>query len=287
MKHILITGAGSYIGTSFEAYLKQWPDAYRVDTVDMIGDDWRSTDFSVYDTVFHVAGIAHRKETSQNRHLYYEVNRDLAVETAKVAKANGVKQFILLSSMSVYGLTVGRIQKNTVPHPRNAYGDSKLQADEEIKKLENANFRFACLRPPMVYGKGCKGNYQSLRTFALKSPIFPDYENRRSMIYIGNLCEFVRNVIEEEKDGLFFPQNASYVRTSDFVKAIAEANGKKIRLIKAFNFAITLLSVGVVKKVFGDLIYELTDPVDQYTFEHSVSMTETDAEHIFCGAWNE
>lgn len=261
MKKILITGANSYIGTSFEKYMAQFGDEYQIDTVDMIDGTWREKDFSGYDSVFHVAGIAHQKETLENAHLYYEVNRNLAVATAKKAKREGVKQFILLSSMSVYGMETGVITKQTVPNPKSHYGKSKLQADEIIEKLNCDTFKVAILRPPMVYGNGCKGNYQRLRKFALKSPIFPDYPNKRSMVYIDNLCEFVKCVIDEGEDGVFFPQNAEYVNTSEMVRTIAEENGRKLYFTKAFNPIIKIMSFGIIKKVFGSLTYKDNDVI--------------------------
>ena len=181
MKNILITGANSYVGTSFEKWLSQWPDKYHVDTIDMIDGTWREKSFAGYDAVFHVAGIAHRKETKQNAHLYYEVNRDLAIETAKKAKAEGVSQFIFMSSMSVYGMETGVITRDTVPNPKNHYGKSKFEAEQGITALEDESFRVAVLRPPMIYGKGCKGNYQKLAKLARITPVFPDIENKRSM----------------------------------------------------------------------------------------------------------
>ena len=274
MKHVLIAGTQSYIGDSFKKYLEQWPEEYTVTELETKGLMPSPEMFEKIDTIFCVAGIAHIKETEENRHLYFDVNRDLVVDIAKNAKTAGVKQFILLSSMSVYGLEVGKISKTTTPAPTSAYGKSKLEADEEIKQLEDNSFKFCCLRPPMVYGKGCKGNYQSLRAFALKSPIFPQYDNKRSMIYIGNLCEFVKEAIDEEKQGLFFPQNAEYTRTSDMVREIAECNGKKITLTRAFNWAITICGLGVVKKVFGDLVYEPVDTVGKFKLEESIRITE-------------
>ena len=272
MKKVLITGAKSYIGESVRNYLS--PEQYQVEIKDTMGWKPQPSDFSGFDVVFNVAGIAHIKETDENRHLYFDVNRDLVVEIAKNAKTAGVKQFILLSSMSVYGMEVGRINKNTKPNPKSAYGKSKFEADKEIKKLEDDSFLFACLRPPMVYGKGCKGNYQALREFALKSPIFPQYSNRRSMIYIGNLCKFVKECIDQEKRGLFFPQNAEYTNTSEMVKLIAECYGKKIRMTKVFNWAIDKCDVGIVKKVFGDLVYEPVDQVGKYSLYESIKQTE-------------
>lgn len=112
-KRILITGENSYIGSSFANWLQQWPEDYAVDTVDMIDDGWKNRSFAGYDVVFHVAGIAHIKETSQNAELYYQVNRDLAFEVAEKAKKDGVNQFIFVSSMSVYGLEQGVIHRNS------------------------------------------------------------------------------------------------------------------------------------------------------------------------------
>lgn len=274
MKHILIAGANSYIGESFKEYMKQYPDQYFVAEIETKGLEPTPELFKGNDVVFCVAGIAHIKETNENRHLYYEVNRDLVIKIAKAAKEAGVKQFILLSSMSVYGLTVGHIMKDTIPAPNTAYGDSKLQADKEIKKLEDPDFIFTCLRPPMVYGKNCTGNYKTLRKFALKIPIFPEFGNKRSMVYIGNLCQFVKDCIDLERGGLFFPQNEDYVNTSSMVKMVAEQHGKRLRTTKIFNWAIKIFPLKVVKKVFGNLTYEPVDTVGKYEFSESIKLTE-------------
>lgn len=257
MKNVLITGANSYIGLSFEKWVAQYPNMYSVDTVDMIDGTWKNKDFSQYDSVFHVAGIAHIRETKKNAELYYKVNRDLAVITAQKAKSDGVKQFIYLSSMSVYGIETGIITGATIPNPRNNYGKSKLQAEEQIKNLEDENFRIAVLRPPMVYGQGCKGNYQTLAKYALKLPVFPNIQNKRSMIYIDNLSEFVRCLIDNGESGLFCPQNKEYVCTSEMIKLIACMHGKKIRLTGFFNpliKALITLKIKYINKVFGDLV---------------------------------
>ena len=274
MKRILITGANSYIGEAVREYLQREPDRYTVEVADTLTLDPVPETFRGYDAVFNVAGIAHVRETDKNRHLYYEVNRDLVLRIAKGAKEAGVGQFILLSTMSVYGMTTGHITKQTPVRPANAYGESKAMADEALTQLADEKFLFCCLRPPMVYGKGCKGNYQSLRSFALKSPLFPDYDNERSMIYIGNLCAFVKDCIDKEASGLFFPQNAEYMNTSRMVAQIAAAHHKKIRLTKLFNWAINIFRIGVVKKVFGTLTYEKTDLVDLFGTEESLLLTE-------------
>lgn len=273
MKRILITGANSYIGTSFENYMKQWPDEYHIDTVDMIDGSWRKKSFTGYDTVFHVAGIAHQKETKKNRDLYYKVNRDLAIETVKKAKADGVQQFIFMSSMSVYGMDTGVITRDTKPNPKSNYGKSKLQAEEGIKDLADDDFNIAVLRPPMVYGKGCKGNFQSVVKIVEKFPFFPLCNNKRSMIYIDNLLEFIKLLIDINSNGLFFPQNKDYMNTVDMAKFIATALGKPVHLSKMAGYGVFILRpyLSMLKKAFGDLIYSETEE-----FEFSYNKNERD-----------
>ncbi|MTL36907.1 NAD-dependent epimerase/dehydratase family protein, partial [Turicibacter sanguinis] len=168
MKKILITGANSYIGTSFEKWVKQWPGQYQVDTIDLIDSTWRETSFKGYDCVYHVAGIAHLKQTEDNKNLYYKVNRDLAIEVAQRAKVDGVYHFIFLSSMSVYGIEQGHITRDTNPNPNCHYGKSKYEAENVILRLVDENYKISILRPPMVYGKGCKGNFIKLNQFTNK-----------------------------------------------------------------------------------------------------------------------
>ena len=200
MKKILITGANSYIGTSFATYMMQWQQEYQADTIDMIDGSWREKSFAGYDSVFHVAGIAHistKKLDEQAREKYWKVNALLPVEVTQKAKAEGVGQFIFLSSMSVYG-EHGSIKhpvvitRETKPVPKDIYSQSKLKAEEGILPLHDEGFRVCILRPPMIYGPGCKGNYQLLEKAALKLPFFPDIRNERSMLFIDNLCAYVK-----------------------------------------------------------------------------------------------
>ncbi len=269
MKKILITGANSYIGVSFENYIKaNCPKQYAVDTVDMVNGSWREKDFSAYDTVFHVAGIAHAdvgKVSDEIKAKYYAVNTDLTVETAKKAKADGVKQFIFMSSAIVYGESapIGKtkvITKDSKPVPANFYGDSKLQAENGILPLQDENFNVVVLRPPMIYGKGSKGNYPVLSKFAKKLPIFPYVKNERSMLYVENLCEFVRLMVENEEHGIFHPQNSEYSNTSELVKIIAGVYGKKIVIVKGFTWALKIMSLltGLVNKAFGSMSYDIS-----------------------------
>ena len=204
MKKVLITGANSYIGVSFENYAKEhYNTELDIDTVDMIDGSWRQKDFAPYDIVYHVAGIAHAdvgNVSDEVKAKYYAINTDLAIETARKAKESGVGQFVFMSSAIIYGDSAPygktkRITKETEPEPANFYGDSKWQADKGVRELADEQFKVTVLRPPMIYGKGSKGNYPTLAKMAKKLPIFPDIQNERSMLYIENLCEFLFNDI--------------------------------------------------------------------------------------------
>ena len=260
-KNILIFGKNSYIGTSFKNHISGLK-GYNVDVLDSMDENWKNENFSKYDTIYHVAGIAHVSSDPKMEQLYYNVNRDLPVEVAKKAKKENVRQFIFMSSMIIYGDDLPIKDKkvidcNTIPSPSNFYGDSKLQADIELQKLQDDNFNIVIIRPPMVYGPNCKGNFVKLKKIAKYSPIFPNIENQRSMIYIDNLCEFVKQVIDGESYGIFYPQNSEYISTKAIIKILSEKYNRKIYFIKLFNPIIKLLSkkVNIINKVFGNKIY--------------------------------
>lgn len=255
MKKVLITGKDSYIGTSLEKWLNKEPLNYEVYTVDMKDNSWKNEDFSPYDVVFHVAGIVHTKAKKGNEKLFYEVNRDLTLELAIKCKKQGIKQFIFLSTMSIYGVDEGEITYETVPVPKDHYGNSKFEAEKLLMGLSDEKFRISIVRPPMVYGKGCKGNYIRLANLVKKLPVFPEIDNKRSMIYIDNLSEFVKKTILHDSEGIFFPQNKNYVKTSDMVNLIAKSHNKKIYFIKIFNPVIRKIRLNALIKLFGSLYY--------------------------------
>lgn len=266
MKRVLITGAHSYLGQSLRDYLSQWPEEFQVEMLSVRNDSWRQADFHGFDAIYHTAALVHME---QNKHdpgqaaLYDNVNARLPVLLAQKAKAEGVSQFLFLSTMAVYGLTApyGKtvtITAETVPQPADNYGRSKLAAEEGLRALEGRGFSVAVLRPPMIYGKGCKGNYRTLEAMARKLPCFPAVENRRSMLYVGNLNELVRLLLESGEGGTFCPQNASYVNTGALVREIARAKGKALPLIPGFGWALSLLRhvTPAVDKAFGSLCYD-------------------------------
>lgn len=261
MKKILIIGANSYIGSSFRTYLGQFPGEYAVDALSVRDDRWEQADFSRYDILLDTAGIAHRKETPENASLYYRINGELTGKLAEKAKREGVRQFVFLSSASVYGKLEGTLTKDTTPAPQSHYGKSKLQAEKVLRTLHDNRFTVAILRPPMVYGAGCKGNYQTLVKLAGIMPFFADYKNRRSMVSIENLCRFLKDIIDTGAGGIYFPQDPEYVCTCQMIRQIAESQGRRCRLLPVWNPCIGLLkrTTSKGKKAFGDLVYEGTD----------------------------
>ena len=258
MKKVLIVGSQSYIGSSFERYAHGRLD---VSTIGSLNDEWRNYDFSVFDSVVYVAGIAHRKQTRNNKDLYFKVNRDLAVSVAQKAKTDGTRQFVYFSSMAVYGMKSGEINECTVPAPRtdDHYGLSKHQAEELLEPMQSDAFHVAIIRPPTVYGYGCKGNFPLLVRIVKAAPFLPTLRNKRSMIYIDNLSEFLALIIEREAQGVYCPQNKEYVCTAIMMGEIAISFGKTYRRLPLLNpFLHILMPVSPpLKSAFGNLYYSL------------------------------
>lgn len=286
MKRVLITGANSFVGTNVERWLDKSFDGEKkqfwVDTVDTMNDAWKKADFSKYDVVFHVAGIAHVDPKPEMAPLYYKVNRDLAIEVAEWAKEHGVKQFIYMSSGIVYKASKslkGDIKTpDTKPEPNDFYGDSKLQAEKGLLALNNNNndnandnhMKVCIMRPPMIYGPGNKGNLPRLGWLATKTPIFPAWHNKRSMLYVDNLAEFVKQIILREMSGTFFPQNAEYSDTVEIVRQFAKEHGHRIWISRIFNPLVWLGAkfLPAIPKMFSDSYY--VPEMSNYDFEYQL-----------------
>lgn len=274
MKQLLITGANSFVGTNIEKWLLRTPGEFEVDTVDTMHDAWKQADFTKYDCVFHVAGIAHVDPKPQMAPLYYKVNRDLAIEVARWAKEQGVKQFIYMSSGIVYHASKslkGSVKTlETVPRPNDFYGDSKLQAEKGLCELECDTFKVCILRPPMIYGPGNKGNLPRLGYLAIKVHVFPAWHNKRSMLYVGNLAEFVKQLILREMSGTFFPQNAEFADTVEIVRHFAAEHGHRIWISRLFNPFVWLGSffLPAIPKMFADSYY--VPEMSKYDFEYQL-----------------
>lgn len=281
--NILITGAGSYVGTSVERWIKNHSN-YRVDTLDMLKDTWRDTDFSQYDVVYHVAGIAHVNAKANMEALYYKVNRDLTIEVAQIAKEAGVKQFIFMSSMIVFhesrSLQPEMITSDTKPCPNGFYGDSKLKAEKGLHELECDTFKVCILRPPMIYGPNSKGNFPRLIKLAAKTPIFPDFHNQRSMLYIDNLAEFVLQAVNRQLAGTFYPQNRELSDTVEIIRYFAKAQHHHVYFAKWLNPFVRIAShfLQPINKMFGTYYY--APEMSKMDFDYQLVSFEESLKHI-------
>lgn len=260
MKRILITGATSWIGSEVEAHLAAFPGRYGVERVSLRGDAWKERSWEGFDSVLHLAALSLEGLAALEQCL--SVNRNLTVEVAKKARAEGVSQLIFTSTMHVYGAgSPGSVSEpitlETEPCPISPYGISKLEGERALADFAEDGFGIATLRPPLVYGPGCSGNFALLAKLARTTPIFPEVDNRRSMIFSRNLAELIRLIMEDGRTGLFLPQDQEPIRTSDLVALLATAQGSRVRLSKSLAPAARAAArySEKARKVFGSSWY--------------------------------
>lgn len=264
MKKVLITGAGSYVGESVIKYIMTKDPSFQIETVDTMGDNWKKADFSQYDVVFHVVGIAHVNADPKMESLYYKVNRDLTIEIARYAQEAGVKQFVFMSSQIVFhesqSLRTEVLTADTEPSPNGFYGDSKLQAENGLKALraKGGQMKMCILRPCMIYGPNAKGNFPRLAKLGSKVPVFPAWHNKRSMLYIDNLAEFVMQAIVRELEGTFYPQNRELADTVEIIRFFAKEAGHEVWITRLLNPFVWLGSFVLqpINKMFATYYYD-------------------------------
>jgi len=259
---ILITGKHSYIGGSVKAWLNEKEATFVVDEISLRNINLNTLSFKNYDVVFHVAGIAHINSNKKMIPEYFKINRDLAIEVAKKAKHEGVKQFIFTSTMAIYGddRTLGDFRPIDIekPTPTNAYGQSKLAADLSIQKLQDKNFKVSILRIPMVYGVNSKGNFPKLEKLAGRISIFPKLENIRSVINVLSLSELIRLLIIKNKNGVFYPQDREFFSTTTFINAYRKKINKKTIFIPFLSIILKFLALFIrsINKIYGNKFYD-------------------------------
>lgn len=262
---ILIIGKNSYIGNHIDEWLSKY--GHKVEQLDVLTPQWKEFDYALYDAIVHVAGIVHRPDC-QDWNLYKSVNTDMPVEIAGMYKAaragKGLGgQYIYFSTMGVFDaqkeLGPSIVDENTSKRSESMYGKSKLMAEEELQKLQDGSFNVAFVRPPSVYGKGCKGGYiTGFTKIARMLPIIPRaYENaRQSFIYIDNLCECVRLIAEKGLNGGFCPQDDEIPNANRLLEVICMGIGKKYRSSRLLGLCLRLVSfVPLVKKAYGGIEY--------------------------------
>lgn len=258
---VLVTGRHSYIGTAFRHYMaaRQQTSGWETEYIEVRDDRWKSADFARYDVILHTAAIVHRSR--ENEELYRRINYELTLQLAGKARDEGVAQFVFLSTMAVYGSRHAVITADTEPEPEGAYGSYKRMAEQALLQMAGPDFKIAIVRPPLVYGRGCRGNFPRLVRLAGWCVLFPSLENKRSMIYIDNLCEYLYLIMERRYGGIGHPRDEQPVSTAQLVREIRLVRGRKMLLVSVCNGLLQRLSKrnALIGKLFGDCRYELED----------------------------
>jgi UDP-glucose 4-epimerase len=252
-KTVMITGSDGFIGTNF---IKRSND-FRIRKADLLLNKIDEIDFSECDCVFHLAALVHQMNGAP-REDYFSINRDMAFELAKKAKSQGVRHFIFMSTVKVYGESTTGVKpwlEVSICHPVDPYGESKLQAEKLIQSLEDKQFRVAVIRSPVVYGPGVKGNMYNLIKLLDKYPILPlgGIQNKRSMVFVDNLTALVKQIIIRTESGIYIAGDLRPISTSTLSGLIAKNLNKRVILFKTPRILISLLKY--LKPSFTDRIW--------------------------------
>jgi nucleoside-diphosphate-sugar epimerase len=221
--HLLLTGSTGFLGSSLSKQLMS--SAYPIRNIVRrlsfdspmnafaVGDISGETDYTValidVDVVIHAAARAHimKDEVPDSLAEYRRVNVAGSENLARQAAVAGVKRFVFISSVKVSGeSTVPLVPYTEVmePSPIDAYGQSKFEAEQVLKQVAaETGMELVIIRPPLVYGPGVKANFNSLLKLSAASPLLPfgAVNNQRSMIYLGNLVDFIIKCIDHPKAG--------------------------------------------------------------------------------------
>ncbi|MDX9744824.1 MAG: NAD-dependent epimerase/dehydratase family protein [Arcobacteraceae bacterium] len=251
---LLITGSSGFLGSYF---INKYKDKYEIHTFSFLKDDINSLDGTSIDTVFHLSALVHQMGGASAKE-YERVNVIQTLELAKKAKESGVKHFVFMSTVKVYGEeTDTKYSENSACNPEDEYGKSKLKAEFELQKLRGESFKVSIIRTPIVYGYGVKANIKNLLNLVDKVLVLPfgGIENRRSMVYIGNLSHLVDEVITQQKEGVFLASDDEPLSTTRLIELIAKNLDKKIYLIKIpfFESLLKLAKPSFHKRLYGSL----------------------------------
>lgn len=264
MKKLLIVGVHSYIGTFFKQYIQQnikYDFPYEITMISASDGEWKKTQLCSFDVILHLSALVHKKEKKNMKQQYDKINHRLPVELArrfKKERKGKESQFIFFSTAAVYGSKIEEVTKQTKTAPETYYAKSKLAAEKELWKMREDSFHIAIIRPPMVYGAGCKGNFTKLVLLSKFALFVPAINNKRSMIYIENLCEYISIIIKKQLEGIYHPQDKKYICTIEWMILMRKLQGKKTGKITVPNCILDFLKnhIRIINKVFGDFYYE-------------------------------
>lgn len=276
--NVLITGKNSFVGNYVGPYLVD--KGHDVDYISLKDSHGLEQDFSNYDVILHVAGIAHVSYKLKDKDVYDDINHRLTQKVAIKAKKDGVKQFIFLSSMIVYHPKEQKISEKTQPNPKGPYALSKLNAEKALEELISDDFNVAILRPSMIYGPGNKGNIPRLVKLIRKIPLFPWFNNQRSFLFVGNLAEAIQQIIINNNTGIFHLADEDAISTTELVEAMGKQLNKKVWFTRLFNPIIYMCRPWMMtfQKLFGDYYYDsalITHEFNyhQYSWDEAMKMT--------------
>lgn len=253
LKNIFLTGSNGYLGSSF---INQYKNKYLFEKFSLLSQRLEDINFDNIDINLHCAALVHQK-VEHPYAKYYEINVEYPVKLAKLAKQNGVKQFVFISTIAVYGEDKEKLNENTICEPIAPYGKSKLEAEKQLLELSDNSFIVSIIRVPMIYGKNAPGNIDSLTKLVKKLPILPlgRIENKRTFISIHNLCYTIDKIIQQQKHGIFLVSDDCSLSTSKLIELIAKNLDKKVYLIKIpfFENLLKIVKPTFHKRLYGSL----------------------------------
>ena len=278
-KTLMITGASGFIGSNF---IERYKEKYNIISVDLLKVKPEQLNFENVDCVLHLAALVHQMNGAP-REKYFEINTKLTKRMAEESKKQGVKHFVFYSTVKVYGYDGDLynhniiLNENSPCNPKNdPYGESKWEAEKILKNLEDENFKVGIIRPPMVYGKGVKGNMKSLIKLIEKFLILPfNYnKNKRSLVNIENLMYLTSLVIDKEAQGVFLPLDEKNLSLKEIVEGIEKAYELKrlnISMPQPFFWLLTKLKPNIMVRLYGSLHFENKETKEKLNYTPQVT----------------
>ena len=260
---ILVVGQNSFIAKTFMNGLA--PDSYT--TLSVRDDGWKSFDYTTVDTIVYFAAIVHHPEITDEA-LHDKVNAEIPYGMAKLAKLQGLKKFIFISTMAVVGLgpkfgCVNTIDRKTPSTPVTPYGRSKKKGEDLLKSIDGLCVQL--VRLPNVYGKDCPGTFyhriEQLATFKFLPVYSTNY--KFSLISVDNVAKALRKLLTIDKSDVYCPQDYPIISITDRVRNLAKTNGIEQKQFAFFAPCIWLANKMLPKKFTDNLFggYYI-DPAD-------------------------
>ena len=258
---VLLVGTTSFIAQRVGAWFLRKPVPAEVKYISVRDDSWKQFDLSGFDAVIYAAAIVHRKDDVMAE-SYDAVNAQLPFAFAQAAKAAGVKQFVFLSTMGVYGqgkrLPVGNIVDEHTPiKPLPGYGSSKFKGEQLVQSLEDQSFCVSIIRPANVYGKGCKGSYiAGFAKITSALPVLPRAfeESKQGMLFVDNLAELCWLIVHSDCSGVYPAQDRTPVSAYDIMRTMANCICPKKKALRAPVLKLFRWN-RLVTKLFGGVSY--------------------------------